>query len=115
MRDPDQGGLSQLSQAIKIIVPSEASRAVEAGELQLVDIRLAPDAAADPVGGAVNIPFPELEQRIGEIDSARPVAFICKAGAKSQDAARIASERGYDAASVDGGLIVWNEQAGGGQ
>ena len=99
-----------MSQAIKIIVPCAAARAVEAGELQLVDIRLAPDAAATPLAGAVNIPFPELQQRIGELDSARPVAFICKAGAKSQDAALIASDRGYDAASVDGGLIAWNEQ-----
>jgi hydroxyacylglutathione hydrolase len=104
-----------LSQVIKIIVPSEASRAVAAGELQLVDIRLAPDAAATPLAGAVNIPFPELQQRIRELDSTRPVAFICKAGAKSQDAALVASERGYDAASVDGGLVAWNKQLGAGQ
>ena len=101
-----------MSQAIKIIVPSEAARAVAAGELQLVDIRLAPEAATKPLAGAVNIPFPELEQRIAELDNTRPVAFICKAGAKSQDAALIAAERGYDAASVDGGLVAWNEQAG---
>ena len=51
-----------MSRAIKIIVPSEAARAVQAGELQLVDIRLAPDAATKPLAGAVNIPFPCLER-----------------------------------------------------
>jgi hydroxyacylglutathione hydrolase len=97
---------------VKVIKPSEAASAAAVGELQLVDIRLASDVAADPLGGAVNIPLPELERRIGEIDSGRPVAFICKAGVKSRDAARIAGERGYDASSVDGGLAAWHEQAG---
>ena len=98
---------------IKHIKPADAAAAASAGELQLVDIRLAPDAAADQIEPAVNIPFPELEGRFGEIDSARPVAFMCRAGAKSQEAARLATERGYDALNVEGGALAWREQVGG--
>jgi rhodanese-related sulfurtransferase len=96
---------------IENISPADAARAAESGTLQIVDIRLAPDASADRIDRALNIPFPELARRFGEIDRSRPVAFLCKAGAKSQDAARMAAERGYDALNVDGGALAWNEQA----
>ena len=95
---------------IENITPADAARRATAGTLQLVDIRLAPDAAADHIELASNIPFPELEGRIGELDRARPVAFLCRAGAKSQDAARIAAACGYDALNVEGGALAWREQ-----
>jgi rhodanese-related sulfurtransferase len=95
---------------IKNITPTAAARAAEAGELRLVDVRLAPDAAADRIELAVNIPLPELEARMGELDAARPVAFVCRAGARSQDAVRMAAERGYDALNVEGGALAWHDQ-----
>ena len=95
---------------IKNITPTEAARAAETGELQLVDIRLAADAAADRIELAANIPLPELAGRMAELDRVRPVAFLCRAGAKSQDAARLAAEHGYDAFNVEGGAIAWREQ-----
>jgi rhodanese-related sulfurtransferase len=98
---------------IKNIKPADAARAAEAGELQLVDIRLAPDAAADHIALAANIPFPELEGRIGELDRGRPVAFLCRAGAKSQEAAQMATGCGLDALNVEGGALAWREQVGG--
>ena len=97
---------------VKNIEPRDAARQAEAGELQLVDIRLAPDAAADLIALASNIPLPELEGRMGELDSSRPVAFMCRAGARSQDATRLATEHGFDALNVAGGALAWREQLG---
>ena len=99
---------------IKNIKPADAAAAVEAGELQLVDIRLAPDAAADRIALAANIPFPELEARIGELDGSRAVAFLCRAGAKSQEAAQLAARHGLDALNVEGGALAWRRQVAAG-
>jgi rhodanese-related sulfurtransferase len=95
---------------IKNVTPVDAAAAAGTGKLQVVDIRLAPDAATDRIELAANIPFPELEGRFAEIDRSLPVAFLCRAGAKSQEAARLAAERGYDALNVEGGAIAWRQQ-----
>jgi rhodanese-related sulfurtransferase len=100
------------SRKTKTIAPADAARAADAGELQLVDIRPEAEATEERIAHALNIPFGPLDARLGEIDAARPVAFVCRAGVRSEDAAKLATKRGFDALSVAGGATAWRESAG---
>ncbi|NBB79691.1 MAG: FAD-dependent oxidoreductase [Verrucomicrobia bacterium] len=75
----------------------------EAAGTQLLDARPAEMAAIKPIPGAVNIPFPELRGRLGELDKAKPVTTICALGKTSYFAARILSQNGFDVQAHVGG------------
>jgi rhodanese-related sulfurtransferase len=101
-----------LFRTTQTIAPVDAARGAAAGELQLVDIRPADEATEQRIDRAVNIPFGQLDSRLGEIDSDRPVAFVCRAGVRSEDAAKLAAKHGFDAFSVEGGAAAWPESLG---
>ena len=100
------------SRKTKTIAPVDAARAADAGQLQLVDIRPEAEATDQLIAHALNIPFGQLDARLGEIDAARPVAFVCRAGVRSKDAAKLATKHGLDALSVDGGAAAWHKSTG---
>jgi rhodanese-related sulfurtransferase len=90
------------------LTPKEASAGLERGELQLVDVREAYELAEARVAGAKHIPLASLPGRLGELDRARPVAFLCRSGIRSSIATRAAAKAGLDAANVRGGVIAWS-------
>ncbi len=77
-----------------------------------LDLRM-PEEWNDPLGhldGAVQIPYSELESRLGEISSFRdrPVLVYCKDGPRAQAAAQSLSRQGYrDVAWLDGGIQAY--------
>ena len=89
------------------IAPQQAAERLTAGELALVDVRESAELRAGRVHGAINIPLRELTTRVGELDGERPIAFLCRSGARSSSAARIAAKAGFDAVNVRGGMIAW--------
>lgn len=70
---------------------------------QIVDVRPAEKATAQPVPGAKNIPLSQLRSRLSEIDSSQAVFTICQMGKTSYFAARILQQNGFDAHSIIGG------------
>ena len=70
---------------------------------QLLDARPAEMAKLKPIPGAVNIPYPELRQRLGELDKSKPVTTICALGKMSYFAARILMQNGFDVQTHVGG------------
>lgn len=74
--------------------------------VQIVDARPATMAELHPMKGAVNIPAPELRNRLKELDPSRPVVTACAMGKMSYFAARILRENGFDAKSLIGGLRI---------
>ncbi|MFU8848808.1 MAG: FAD-dependent oxidoreductase [Opitutales bacterium] len=75
-------------------------------EAQLVDVRPAEMASMKPIPGAVNIPFPQLRERIGELDKNKPVVTSCALGKMSYFAARILKQHGYAVRSHVGGWKI---------
>ena len=57
--------------------------------IQLLDVRSEEEYAQDHLANSINIPFEYLENRIKEIDLARPIYIICQSGIRS----RIAQEK----------------------
>jgi rhodanese-related sulfurtransferase len=76
-------------------------------QVQLVDVRLENEWEAGHIEGAVHISDEDLPERIGELDRSRPVVTVCRAGTRSDDAAEFLRGEGFDAQSLDGGLLAW--------
>ena len=89
------------------IAPGEAARRLAADALVLVDVRAPHELLGGRVRGSVNLPLDQLAARLGELDRDRPVAFICRSGARSAMATRTAAGSGYDAVNVKGGMLAW--------
>jgi rhodanese-related sulfurtransferase len=77
------------------------------GKVQLVDVRYDDEWRAGHIEGAVHIPEDDLEDRVGELDRSQPVVTVCRAGTRSEDAAEWLRGQGFDADSLDGGMLAW--------
>jgi len=81
--------------------------------LQIVDVRDAQEFAG-PLGhitGARLLPLSELEKRAGELSKDRPVVTVCRAGARSAQAAALLRKAGFEqVANLAGGMLRWRAQ-----
>lgn len=93
------------------VTPAETQRRFEAGEVQLVDVREQSEWDTSHIPGDVkHIPIGELQSRASEIAQDTPVVFQCRVGGRSLMAAQAFRAAGFEAYSLSGGLIDWNEQ-----
>lgn len=93
----------------KDVTPQDAAAAVAQGDLTLVDVREVDERAEGYVAGSLHIPLDDLPGRLGELPSGRPVAFICRSGARSARGARVAAKQGAQALNVRGGMLAWKK------
>ena len=89
---------------------AEAASGHGAGRLVLVDVREDSERAQGFAPGSLHVPLGQLEQRLGELPTDRPVAFICQSGRRSAMAAAAARRAGLDAHNVSGGMTAWEQQ-----
>jgi len=72
--------------------------------LQVVDVRNPTECEGGMVDGAVNLPLPNLLDRLGELDPARPTVVYCAGGYRSATAASLLRAKGFETvADVYGG------------
>jgi rhodanese-related sulfurtransferase len=76
-------------------------------QVQLVDVRYDKEWHAGHIEGAVHIPEDDLEDRFEELDRERPIVTVCRAGTRSEEAAEWLRGQGFDAQSLDGGMLAW--------
>jgi rhodanese-related sulfurtransferase len=80
------------------------------GEVQLVDVRTQEERDAGRIpGDTAHIPFDELLSRAAELDKERAIVFYCRVGERSAAAADAFAASGYDAVSLAGGIVGWQE------
>jgi rhodanese-related sulfurtransferase/rubrerythrin len=74
----------------------------------LLDVRQPGEYEKEHLPGALLIPLPQLEGRVGELDQAKPVIAYCAIGGRSRAAAEMLSGRGFDEVySLAGGIEAW--------
>jgi len=76
-------------------------------QLQLVDVREPIEWRLGHIEGAVNVPEEELADRVDELDHGRPVVTVCRAGTRSDESAEWLRGQGFEAQSLDGGMLSW--------
>ncbi len=83
----------------------------EKKDMFLLDVREREEYAAGHIPGAVNIYVGELEKRLDEIPSDRPVVSICSVGNRGGLGASILKRHGYlEVYNLLGGMIAWKKK-----
>jgi len=107
-RDNLQNGLSYLS-------PEELARRLDSDPaLQVCDVRN-PDelrGELEQLPGSLNIPLGQLQQRVGELSAhkTRDIVVVCRTGKRSETAARILRDLGFERVFVlKGGMTAWRD------
>jgi rhodanese-related sulfurtransferase len=78
----------------------------------ILDVRQPDEFVAGHVPDAVLIPLGELQTRVSEVPTDRPVYVICRSGNRSRQASEILIASGFtDVRNVEGGVLAW-AQAG---
>eukprot|EP00668_Euglena_longa_P040946 GGOE01053888.1.p2 GENE.GGOE01053888.1~~GGOE01053888.1.p2 ORF type:complete len:564 (+),score=204.89 GGOE01053888.1:25-1692(+) len=73
----------------------------------LLDVRNPDEVAAGHIPGAVNIPLPELRDRLGELDPTKKVFVYCQVGQRGYYATRVLRLNGLDAYNLSGGYKTY--------
>ncbi len=91
-------------QAPRVTASEVEHRRIAEPELQIVDVRNPGEVEAGAIDGAVNLPLPQLLDRMGELDPTRPTIVYCAGGYRSATAASLLRSRGFDTvADIYGG------------
>ncbi|MEM1193673.1 MAG: rhodanese-like domain-containing protein [Pseudomonadota bacterium] len=104
--------------SIILITVHEAHEAIQAGTRILIDVRKPEEwsAVGRPAGAlGLTLQDPDFERKLAAIvggDTEKALAFSCKTGGRSSQAAERAAQAGYgDVANVEGGFLAWQAAA----
>jgi rhodanese-related sulfurtransferase len=89
------------------LVPEQAELAIREGSVQLVDVRAEDEHEAGHIAGDRLIPFDRLKDQAEALDRDKPVLLYCRSGDRSGTAAEALRASGWDANSIEGGLLDW--------
>lgn len=101
-------GVPDVAADIKAVSPTEAQAAVSKAYSQFVDVRTAEEYAAGHAARAVNIPLDTIAKNLDRLEKNEPVYLICQTGNRSQKAAVILKDAGFNnVLNVTGGTVAW--------
>lgn len=92
------------------LTPQQYQTTYATSDHLLVDVRSPEEFASGHIPGAVNIALPELPQRISTLPQDRPIVLYCRSGARSNAAAQMLAQKGFDNIHDLGGLIQWRAE-----
>jgi len=78
-------------------------------DLQVIDVREGYEREAGHIAGTRHIELTRLTAEAPSVARERPVVFYCRVGSRSAMAAEAFRASGYEAYSLDGGLLRWAE------
>ena len=92
------------------VSPEHVAELQRGGEVQLIDVREDYEWDAGRIAGARHVELGRVAAEAASIDRDRPVVFYCRVGSRSGMAADAFRSAGYDAYSMAGGLVAWDER-----
>ena len=92
------------------ITPSEVQAMLDGGQkITILDVRNPPEYEICRIEGSILIPINELQDRLGELDSADTIVAHCHHGPRSTRAVGILKEFGFDRVkNLAGGIDAWS-------
>ena len=100
--------IDNISKGLKQWHLSDAASLPRDGSVTLLDTRTVGEYSRGHIEGFKNIPVDELRERIGEIESGKPVYVICQSGLRSYIATRILEGYGFVAYNFAGGFRFYD-------
>ncbi len=99
---------------VPVITPTELKARLDRGDVPvLVDVRELHEAdIADlPEHGQARIPTGEFAARFEELDRGQELVLYCRSGRRSEWAARILLQNGYERVfNLEGGVLGWRRE-----
>jgi rhodanese-related sulfurtransferase len=77
---------------------------------EVVDVREPYEREAGRIAGTRHIGLSELSSEAGSLSRERPLVFYCRVGSRSLMAAQAFRTGGFEAYSMQGGLVRWAEE-----
>jgi rhodanese-related sulfurtransferase len=90
--------------------PERVKELLDAGEVELVDVREQYEWDAGRIPGAKHIELERVAGRAEELPKDRPIVFQCRLGARSAMVTEAFRASGYDAYNMTGGIRAWAER-----
>ena len=81
------------------------------GSALLLDTRTKEEFDGGHIDGFLNLPVDELRERLGELETGKPVYVICQSGLRSYIACRILMQHGFDCRNFSGGYRLYQTVA----
>jgi hydroxyacylglutathione hydrolase len=90
---------------------AELKRLLDEADIQLVDVREAPERDEGYIPGSRNIPYRLLRKLgCGALDRSKPVVTVCESGPRAAIAASLLAREGFEARAVtDGGVADFTD------
>jgi hydroxyacylglutathione hydrolase len=90
---------------------AELKRLLDEADIQLVDVREAPERDDGYIPGSRNIPYRLLRKLgCGALDRSKPVVTVCESGPRAAIAASLLAREGFEARAVtDGGVADFTD------
>jgi rhodanese-related sulfurtransferase len=88
------------------VTTAEAKALIQAGA-EVVDVRTESEYAAGHIAGSRHVPLAEMQSEAAGLDRERPLIVYCRSGERSGLAADAFAASGWDAHSIQGGLLQW--------
>ena len=89
------------------LTPERVKELLDAGEIELVDVREQYEWDAGRIAGARHIELERLASRAEDLPRDRPLVFQCRIGARSAMAMQAFRASGWDAYHLAGGITAW--------
>jgi rhodanese-related sulfurtransferase len=99
--------MADASETNTALEPKRVAELLEQDEADVIDVRDDEEWEAGHIASARHVELAELTGVAESIDRERAVVFHCRSGDRSGMAADAFREAGYDAYSMDGGLLAW--------
>ena len=94
------------------ITATELKKRMDAGDVQLVDVRQPDEFAYAKIEGAKLIPLGDIVRRMDELDDSQELILQCKVGGRSAYAIQMLTQAGYKGkmANLVGGITAWSNE-----
>lgn len=92
------------------LAPERVKELLDAGEIELVDVREQYEWDAGRIDGARHVELERLASRADDLPRDKPLVFQCRIGARSAMAMQAFRASGWDAYHLKGGLTAWVEK-----
>ncbi len=87
---------------------AEAKDLLEKEDFVLLDVRTSEEHYADRIEPCVHMDlFDDFEKKIKELDKNKKYLVLCRSGNRSNTAAEILNEKGFEAFNIRGGILHW--------
>jgi rhodanese-related sulfurtransferase len=100
---------SLVSAGMAEVSPERASELAREGR-ELIDVRSPQEHEAGHIPGDRSVPFDRLRDEAERLPNDEPVVLYCRSGDRSGAAVQALRASGYDAYSIEGGILGWQEQ-----